>query len=105
VQNRCYAARRWDSDIRSFCADNDVTYQGFSLLTGNRELLRRPELVRIAERYERSVSQIVFRFGLDVGMMVLTGTTSPEHMRADLDVFGFQLEPGEVEQIENLAIT
>ncbi len=104
VQNRCYAVRGWDHDIRAFCANNEIMYQGFSLLTGNREVLARPELARIAERHDRSVSQIVFRFAIDVGMIILTGTTDVNHMRADLDAYGFQLEPGEVEQIEGVAL-
>lgn len=105
VQNRCYAARGWDRLIREFCAANSMIYQGFSLLTGNRDVLTRPKLVQIAKRYGRTVSQIVFRFSLDVGMLPLTGTTSADHMRADLDVFDFSLEPAELQIIERLALT
>jgi diketogulonate reductase-like aldo/keto reductase len=103
VQNRCYAARGWDRDVREFCAAHGLVYQAFSLLTANREALARPELARIAERYGRTVSQIVFRFALDVGMVPLTGTTDAAHMKADLDIFDFGLEPEEVERIEGLA--
>src|SRR5437870_7045311 len=103
VQNRCYAVRGWDRRVRDFCTANGLVYQGFSLLTANREVLARPELVRIAKRHGRAVSQIVFRFALDAGMMPLTGTTDVEHMRADVDVFNFHLEREEVERIESLA--
>jgi diketogulonate reductase-like aldo/keto reductase len=103
VQNRCYAALGWDRRVREFCAANGMAYQGFSLLTANREVLARPELARIARRHGRTVAQIVFRFALEVGMVVLTGTTDAGHMREDLDVFDFRLEPGEVERIEALA--
>ena len=84
VQNRCHAVRGWDREVREFCAANAVVYQGFSLLTANRGVLANPELLRIAERYGRSVAQVIFRFSVDVGMIVLTGTTNPDHMRADL---------------------
>ncbi|MFO1001429.1 MAG: aldo/keto reductase [Planctomycetaceae bacterium] len=104
VQNRCYAAREWDRLIREFCAANDMIYQGFSLLTGNRDIMVRPELVQIAKRYGRTVSQIIFRFALDVGMLPLTGTTNTEHMRSDLDLFDFHLEPAELHTIERLAL-
>jgi len=103
VQNRCYAAQGWDHRIRHFCAANGVVYQGFSLLTANREVLSHSELIRIAKRHGRTVSQIVFRFAIDVGMVPLTGTTDAEHMREDLDVFDFRLEPKEVAIIETLA--
>ena len=82
VQNRCYAARGWDRGVREFCTANGIAYQGFSLLTANRDAMARPEMIQIAKRHGRSVSQIVFRFALDVGMVVLTGTTDAAHMRA-----------------------
>jgi len=102
VQNRCFAVRGWDRQVREFCAANAIAYQGFSLLTANREALAHPEMARIAQRHGRTISQIVFRFALDVGMIFLTGTTNPDHMRADLDIFDFSLEPAEVERIERL---
>jgi diketogulonate reductase-like aldo/keto reductase len=104
VQNRCYAVRDWDRRIREYCSAHMIVYQGFSLLTANREVLRRPELLQIAKRDRRTAAEIVFRFAIDMGMIVLTGTTSAEHMRADLAVFDFELEPFERETIENLAL-
>jgi diketogulonate reductase-like aldo/keto reductase len=104
VQNRCYAVRSWDRQIREFCAANEIIYQGFSLLTANREVLALPTLARIAHRHGRTGSQVVFRFALDAGMIPLTGTSDADHMRIDLEVFDFHLEPEEVEQIEELAV-
>jgi diketogulonate reductase-like aldo/keto reductase len=104
VQNRCYASRGWDRHVRKFCAANGLVYQGFSLLTANQDALAHPELARIAKRYGRAVSQIVFRFALDAGMIPLTGTTDADHMKADLEVFDFRLEPEEVERIEGMAV-
>src|SRR5262249_26965066 len=77
VQNRCYAVQGWDRAIRDFCRANRMIYQGFSLLTANREALAGRELSQIAARHGRSVSQIVFRFALEMGMLPLTGTTNP----------------------------
>ena len=105
VQNRCYAVDGWDREVREFCAANGMVYQGFSLLTGNRGALARPELAQIAKRHGRTVSEVVFRFALDVGMIVLTGTTSADHMGADLGVFDFRLAPEEVRLIETLAVS
>jgi diketogulonate reductase-like aldo/keto reductase len=105
VQNRCYAAQGWDRRIREFCAAHDLAYQGFSLLTANREALTRGEVAQIAERHGRSVSQIVFRFAVEVGIMPLTGTSSADHMQADLEIFDFRLTPEEVGRIEKLAMS
>jgi diketogulonate reductase-like aldo/keto reductase len=103
VQNRCYAVRGWDRHVREFCLANGLVYQGFSLLTANRAVMAGPELGRIAERHGRTVSQIVFRFAVEVGIIPLTGTTDAVHMSDDLEVFDFRLEPEEVKRIEGLA--
>jgi diketogulonate reductase-like aldo/keto reductase len=102
VQNRCYSVRGWDRDIRKFCAANGAVYQGFSLLTANRDLMTSAAVARIAGSHHRTAAQVVFRFALDAGMIVLTGTNDAGHMRADLDVAGFSLKPEEVGQIEYL---
>jgi diketogulonate reductase-like aldo/keto reductase len=102
VQNRCYASRGWDRDVRGFCAANGIVYQGFSLLTANRDVLTHPAVRQIAQRRQRTVAQVIVRFAWDVGMIVLTGTTSPEHMREDLSANEFQLALQELEQIERL---
>ena len=102
VQNRCYAVRSWDRRIREFCSGHGIVYQGFSLLTANRDVLARPEIKQIAKRLGRTVSQVVFRFALDVGILPLTGTTQADHMQADLQVLEFRLDPQEVALIEHL---
>ncbi len=37
VQNRCYARLGWDREVRQFCTERKIIYQGFSLLTANVE--------------------------------------------------------------------
>ena len=105
VQNRCYASRGWDRLVREFCAANGLIYQGFSLLTANRAVLAQPELAQIAKRHGRTISQMIFRFAMEVGMMPLTGTTDAAHMREDLEVVNFCLAAEEVEQVEKLGVT
>jgi diketogulonate reductase-like aldo/keto reductase len=53
VQNRCYAVRGWDRDVRRFCAANGLVYQGFSLLTANPDVLAHPAVAHIARRHGR----------------------------------------------------
>ena len=103
VQNRCYAAHGWDRRVREYCAANNLIYQGFSLLTANREAVARPQLAPIAKRHGCTAAQVVFRFALDVGMMPLTGTTNASHMRDDIAAFDFRLTREEIKVIEELA--
>lgn len=102
VQNRCYAVQGWDREVRAFCTANGLIYQGFSLLTANREVMMHQATLKIAQRYKQTTAQIVFRFAHSVGMVALTGTSDAGHMRADLDVAGLPLEPDEGKQIEGL---
>jgi diketogulonate reductase-like aldo/keto reductase len=104
VQNRCYATTGWDRRVRQFCNEHQITYQGFSLLTANRDVLRHRDLERIARKHGLTSSQLVFRFALDVGMLPLTGTTSAEHMQQDLAVTGLRLELDEVARIESITL-
>ncbi len=104
VQNRCYARFGWDREVREFCADHGLIYQGFSLLTANRKELASKELLAIAARVDRTPEQVVFRFAMDVGMYPLTGTSSAEHMALDLAVTDFKLSPAEARTIEGLGV-
>jgi len=103
VQNRCYARLGWDREVRQFCIDHNIIYQGFSLLTANLEVLRHPLITQIAQLTSATAAQIVFAFARQVGMLPLTGSSSPEHMQQDLASSTLQL-PGEaIEMIEALA--
>jgi diketogulonate reductase-like aldo/keto reductase len=46
------------------------------------------------------VSQIIFRFALDIGIMPITGTSNIKHMQTDLDIFDFRLNVEDIEVIE-----
>lgn len=104
VQNRCFARDGWDRDVRRFCRVNDIVYQGFSLLTANARELAHPEIVRLAERVGATVPQLVFRFAMHVGMLPLTGTSDPTHMREDLACERIELSADDVSTIEGIAL-
>jgi diketogulonate reductase-like aldo/keto reductase len=104
VQNRCFAVQAWDLPVRRICQAHDITYQGFSLLTANREVVSHADVAQIAKHYRRTPAQIIFRFALQLGMLPLTGTTDPAHMQADLAVVDFELTETEVKHIERLGV-
>jgi diketogulonate reductase-like aldo/keto reductase len=103
VQNRCFARLGWDRNVRAFCLERRIVYQGFSLLTANPEVLRHPLLAGIAARNRVTAAQVVFRFAQQVGMLPLTGTTDPAHMTEDLASRNLSLSGEEVRAIETLA--
>jgi diketogulonate reductase-like aldo/keto reductase len=103
VQNRCYARLGWDREVRAFCREHKVVYQGFSLLTANQEVLRHPPVIGLAQRVNATVAQLVFAFAKAVGMLPLTGTSDPEHMREDLASTSLELSQEAVTALERIA--
>ena len=81
----------WDAEVRAICQTHDIIYQAFSLLSGNRQVLLQPCVTEIADRHNKSVPQVVYRFALQLRMLPLTGTTDGAHMRHNLDIFDFAL--------------
>lgn len=99
VQNRCYARTQWDVMVRNVCREHDIIYQGFSLLTANRNALA--SIGPIAESHGRTRAQIIFRFAQQIGMLPITGTTDPAHMHEDL-AMDFELTRDEMQLIETI---
>lgn len=126
AQIRCFAVRKWEKDIRNYCNEHNIIFQGFSLLTANRQFLGGegvrvhdrtvPKLVFNNEPGENSVigrlmketgkteAQIIFRFCRQIGILPVTGTRTIENMRLNLDIGGFELTESQIEMIENIAV-
>jgi len=102
VQNRCFANRGWDRQVREICQAHGISYEGFSLLTANPYVLRHPEVASIARRLGVHPEQVIFRFAMQAGMTPLTGTTNLQHMQEDLKVDEIELTPAEVQSIETI---
>jgi diketogulonate reductase-like aldo/keto reductase len=103
VQNRCYAERGWDRAIRARCAAHQIAYQGFSLLTANRAVVADPRTAAVAARHRVTPAQVVLRFALDLGMIALTGTRDPQHMRDDLAIAELALTEDDRARLETIA--
>ena len=104
VQNRCYAALGWDKEVREICRTHGIIYQGFSLLTANREVFSDPNIRAIAQRLKVGLAQVVFRFAMQIGMLPLTGTTDQQHMKDDLQAEGLTLTAEDMRVIETLGL-
>src|SRR6478736_1435607 len=103
VQNRCYASRGWDREVRAFCRERNIIYQGFSLLTANRQVLGHPTIAALAAEINATPAQLIFALSRQIGMLPLTGTSSAEHMQQDLASLQITLAPDAVRTIESIA--
>jgi diketogulonate reductase-like aldo/keto reductase len=103
VQNRCFARFGWDRDVRAFCKERNILYQGFSLLTANQEVLQHPPFIDLGRKLNATPAQVVFAFAPAAGMLPLTGTSDAEHMKQDLDSLQITLPAEVVRAIESMA--
>ncbi len=103
VQNRCFAQLGWDRDVRLFCRERKILYQGFSLLTANVKVLHHPLVLALAASHNATPAQVVFSFARTVGILPLTGTSNAEHMQQDLCSRDTTLSAEAVHAIESLA--
>ena len=102
VQKRCLVRASWDHEMQLLCLKEDIIYQAYSLLSGNRQALLEPCVTEIAHHYNKTVPQVVYRFALELGMLPLTGTTDVAHMRDSLEIFDFTLTHDEIETLLSL---
>jgi diketogulonate reductase-like aldo/keto reductase len=103
VQNRCYARLGWDRDVREFCRERKIIYQGFSLLTANQGVLTHPFIAGLAAHSKATPAQIVFRFARSIGILPLTGTSNADHMKQDLASGNLELPSDVLNKIERMA--
>ena len=102
VQNRCFVRASWDRDMYALCQKENILYQAFALLSGNRQALVKPCVTEIAHHHNKTVPQVIYRFAFELGMVPLTGTTDVSHMREALDIFDFTLDHNEIETLLTL---
>lgn len=99
LQNRFYAETGYDQELRRFCRAHGMLYQSFWTLTANPKILSHPGVQALAQRYGVTPAQLFFRGLTQIGIVPLTGTSSEEHLRQDLGIFDFELDPADLRQL------
>ena len=66
------------------------------------ELLNDETIVNIAENHDVSSAQVILRWDLQRQIVVIPGSSNPDHIKENLDLFGFELSEEEMEQINAL---
>lgn len=69
---------------------------------GDKGLLGDPTIVALAEKYGKSPAQIILRWDIQEGNIVIPKTLNTEHMAQNIDVFDFELTEGDMESIANM---
>jgi len=99
VQNRFYAESGYDVELRAWCRERGIVYQGFWTLTANPHLVMSEPVRNLAAKYGKTEAQVFYRALTQMGIVPLNGTTSPQHMEEDLGIFSFALAGEELEAV------
>jgi 2,5-diketo-D-gluconate reductase A len=88
-------------DIRTFHAEHKIALECYSPL-GSGAVLDDPVIGEIAKKHGRSVSQVILRWELDQGLIVIPKSTHAERIRQNIDVFGFSLDDEDRKRLDAL---
>ena len=69
---------------------------------GSSELLTHPLILALAEKYQKNAGQIILRFEVQDGFIILPKSTNRQRIAGNIDIFDFELETQEMEQLRNL---
>ncbi|QSB51926.1 aldo/keto reductase [Leuconostoc falkenbergense] len=81
---------------------HDIVSEAYSPL-GTGRLVDLPQVTTIAEKYHKSVPQVLIRWSLEKGFLPLPKSTHEDYIKANLDVFDFALTNDEVSELDSLA--
>ncbi|MEV4615352.1 aldo/keto reductase [Kitasatospora sp. NPDC049258] len=90
-------------ELRDFQAQHGIATEAWSPLGQGGALLAEPELVKIAEKHGRTVTQVVLRWHLQSGVIAIPKSVTPSRIRENLDVAGFELDAADLAAIAGVA--
>lgn len=104
VQNEIHPYYQ-ENDVVPYIQEKGIVMQGWYPLGGRghtAELLGDETISAIAGAHGVTSAQVILRWNLQRGIVVIPGSSDPEHIRENLDLFGFELTDQEMERIREL---
>ncbi|PWK74594.1 diketogulonate reductase-like aldo/keto reductase [Streptomyces sp. CG 926] len=90
------------AELRAVHAERGIATEAWSPLGQGKELLTLPAVTAIAAAYGRSAAQVVLRWHLQHGNVVIPKSVTPARIRENLDVFGFELATADMATLDAL---
>ena len=88
-------------DLINFCKRKGIQYEAWSpMMQGN--IFDMPVLKSMAEKYGKTVAQIVLRWDLQKGVVTIPKSSKPERIVSNADLFDFELSPEDIQLLDNL---
>lgn len=92
-----------EPSLKTFLKENGIVAQAwYPLGHGDKALLEDPLLTALGQKYGKSAAQIILRWHMQVGNIVIPGSKNPAHIKANFDLFDFVLTDEEMAQIAAL---
>lgn len=104
VQNELHPYYQ-DTEVVEFIQSKGIAVQAWYPLGGRghqKELLSDEALVKIAESHNKSVAQIILRWNIERGVIVIPGSSNSDHILENISIFDFKLTDEEMKLIEAL---
>ena len=87
-------------DVREVLKPYDVRFMAwYPLGHGDKSLMQEPVFAKLARKYGKSPAQIILRWHVQFGNVVIPGSTNPDHIKANADIFDFALTDDEMKEI------
>ncbi|PSL00282.1 diketogulonate reductase-like aldo/keto reductase [Murinocardiopsis flavida] len=93
--------RLTQAELRRFHKKHGIATEAWSPL-GQGNLLKDPEIGAIAESYGKTPAQVILRWHLDIGNVVIPKSVTASRIRANIEVFDFELDAADVERLSEL---
>lgn len=89
-----------EPELKAFLSENGMTAQAwYPLGHGDRALREEPLFAKLGEKYGKTSTQIILHWHMQAGNVVIPGSKNPEHIKANFDLFDFELTADEMAQI------
>jgi len=89
------------TELRAYHQEHGIATEAWSPLA-QAEVLEDPVLADLAEKHDRTAAQVVLRWHLQLGNIVFPKSSSPDRIRENIDVFGFELDDEDMTAIGKL---
>ena len=91
------------NDLVSYCLEQDVIPQSWSSLAeGKRGIFRNPVLLELADKYGKSVAQVILRWEMDRGLIPLAKSSTASRIKENFAITDFELSPEDIQAINDL---
>ena len=94
-----------ENDVIPYIQNLGIVVQGWYPFGGRghtSELLGDSVIIEIAEAHGVTSAQVILRWNLQKGVVVIPGSSNPDHIKENLDLFGFELTDEEIQKINEL---